>query len=173
MKAEGSELLEEIYNKITENVDFTAMDKFEALLRKTITRAVIHDHDPKPHISNVSFKLADLLVGLNTFASSKGKAHTLRLGTETFLTITHALQYELDETEAFLMFHLRSLGRFRKREADLLQELTKLWQQYPEYEMTKHEFSRALKELMRSKFIEYRRGNLHLTQSFIIRYKED
>ncbi len=166
-------MLEEIYSNILEKVDFTAMDKFEALLRKTITRAVINDHDPKPYIINVSFKLADLLEGLNTFANSKGKENAQILGTQTFLTITDELQFELDDSEAFLMFHIRRLGKFRKREADLLNELTPLWKQYPEYEMNKVEFSRALKELMRAKLINYRRGNILLNPSFIIRYREN
>ncbi len=169
---EVNEMLEELFSNILEKVDFTAMDKFEALLRKTITRAVLLDHDPKPDITNVSLKLSVLLEGLIPFASSKGKESTLSLGTETFLTITNVLQFELDESEAFLMFHLRRLGKFRKRETDLFNELTPLWKQHPEYEMSKQEFSRALKELMRAKFIQYRRGNILLTPSFIIRYRE-
>lgn len=168
-----NELLEELYAKILEKVDFTAMDKFEALLRKTITRAVINEHDPKPHIVNVSFKLSQLLEGLPTFANSKGKEGALVLGTQTFLAITDVLQFELDESEAFLIFHLRKLGKFRKREADLLQELSALWKEYPDYEMSKIEFSRSLKELMRAKLIQYRRGNIMLNPSFIIRYIED
>ncbi len=166
-------MLEDVYSNILESVDYTAMDKFETLIRKTITKAVLNEQDPKPNITNVSFKLQNLLEGLETFANSKGKANTIVSGTETFLSITDALQYELDGSEAFLMYHLRRQGRFRKRESDLLDELTKLWKDYPDYEMTKQEFSRSLKELMRNKFIEYRRGNLYLTESFIIRYKED
>lgn len=165
-----NELLEELYAKILEKVDFTATDKFEALLRKCITRAVIHEQDPKPNMVNVSFKLPLLLEGLTPFANSKGKESLLALGTQTFLTITDVLEFELDESEAFLVFHLRKLGKFRKREADLLQELTLLWKEHPEYEMSKQEFSRSLKELMRAKLIQYRRGNITLSPSFIIRY---
>jgi len=111
-----------------------------------------------------------LLEGLAPFANSKGKEGSLVLGTQTFLDITEVLEFELDESDAFLVYHLRKIGKFRKREADLLQELTALWKVYPRYEISKQEFSRSLKELMRAKLIQYRRGNITLSPSFIIRY---
>lgn len=166
-------MLEEIYSNIIERAEaFKGSDKFETLIRKSITIAVLSDHDPKPHIKNVSFKLKELLEGLTTLTNSKGKGVALKIGTETFLIIAEELQFEFDESEAFLMFHLRKLGKFRKREADLLSELTGLWKEYPEYEMAKQDFSRSLKDLMRAKFIHYRRGNILLNPSFVIRYRE-
>lgn len=166
---EGS-MLDEVYSEIYENVDFTAMDKFEVLIGKTIKKAIIERED-NPNIYSVAFKFGELLDGLTFFASSKGKEHTMKLGSETLLTITQALQFELDPEEAFLLFHLRGLGKFRKRETDLHNELKKLWKQFPEYEMDDRDFSRSLKGLMRDKFINYRRGNILLNPSFVIRYR--
>lgn len=163
-------MLEDLHNEIIEKVDFTAIDKFEVLIKSSITRAMIIGED-NPNISSVSFKFAQLLEGLGTFANSKGKEKAPAIGAETLMTITNALQFELDESEAFLLYHLRTLGKFRKRESELLDELKKLWKQFPDYEMEEREFSRALKNLMREKFIQYRKGNIHLNPSFVIRYR--
>lgn len=167
---ETSSLYEDLYNDIFERVDFTAMDKFEALIKKTISRAVINGED-NPNITSVSFKCQQLLEGLGPFANSQGKEKAYEVGAQTLLSITNALQFDLDEGEAFLLFHLRGLGKFRKREADLLKELKKLWEKNPEYAMEDREFSRALKNLMRDKFIQYRKGNILLNPSFVIRYR--
>lgn len=163
-------MLEDLHNEIIESVDFTAMDKFETLIKSTVTRAVIVGED-NPNLTSISFKFGQLLEGLGTFANSKGKEHALRIGPETLLAITNALQFELDESEAFLLYHLRTLGKFRKKESELLAELKKLWVQYPDVAMEDREFSRSLKGLMRDKFIQYRKGNIHLTPSFVIRYR--
>lgn len=163
-------MLDEIYTDIFEKTDFSASDKFETLIKKSISQAII-ENDRRPDLLSISFKFGTLLPELNNFAASKGKDKTLKLGTETLMIITNALQFDLEESEAFLLFQLRQLGKFRKKESDLHNELKKLWKQYPEYEMEDRDFSRSLKNLMREKFIEYRRGNIKLTPAFIIRYK--
>lgn len=163
-------MLEEIYSEIFQNVDFRAMDKFEALIKKTIAGAVITGED-NPDMVSLSFKLGLLLEGLVYFANTKGKEKAPDVGAKTVLTITNALQFELDEAEAFLLYHLNTITKFRKKESELLAELKKLWVQFPEYAMEDRIFSRALKTLMREKFINYRKGNLQLNPSFIIRYR--
>lgn len=164
------QVLEEIYEEIKEKTDFTAFDKFEDLIKKTITKAVISGDD-NPKIFSVSLKFQQLLEGLVYFANSKGKEKAMDVGAQTLLIITDAMQFDLDENEAFLLYHLNKMGKFRKRESDLLSELKKLWQQYPEYEMEEREFSRSLKNLMRAKFINYRKGNILLNTSFVVRYR--
>ncbi len=163
-------MFEEIYSEIFQNVDFRAMDKFEQLIKKTITGAVITGED-NPGMVSVSFKFAQLLEGLIYFANSKGKENGLDLGAKTMLTITKALQFEIDESEAFLLYYLHTISKFRKKESELIAELKKLWVTYPEYAMEDLDFSRALKFLMREKFINYRKGNLQVNPTFIIRYR--
>lgn len=163
-------MFEEIYSEIFQNVDFRAMDKFEALIKKTITGAVVTGDD-NPGIVSVSFKLGILLEGLIYFANSKGKEKGMDLGAKTMLTITNALQFELDESEAFLLYYLHTITKFRKKESELLAELKRLWVTFPEYKMEDLAFSHALKFLMREKFINYRKGNLQLNPTFIIRYR--
>ena len=170
-------MLEEIQNNIINNVNFVAQDKFKKLIEKTITVAFISGEDD-PNLVSISFKFRELLEGLIFFANSKGKQYSYQLGTEALLTITNALLFELEPSEAFLLFHLRNLGKFRKKETELYEELQKLWNNSKQsstessiYEMTKQEFSKTLKKLMREKFIQYRKGNIHLNPSFVVRYR--
>ena len=166
-------MLEEVFSSIIEKVDLTAIDKFETLLKKSITTAVIPSSDPKPFIETISFKFGPLLEGLDTFSKNKGKDKAQVLGTDLLLTILEGLQFEVDESECFLLFQLRKLGRFRKREKEFLEELKRLWKEYPQYELSDGEFSRTLKSLMREKLILYRKCNIQINTSFIIRYRID
>lgn len=163
-------MFEEIYSEILGKVEFTAIDKFEALIRKSISRAVINGED-NPNIVSVSFKWSDLLDGLFYFANINGKESAPEDGAKVLLVILEALQYEYDVEDTFILFQLTRLGKFRKREADLLSDLKALWIKNPDYEMSDRDFSRALKVFMRDKFINYRKGNLTLNPSFIIRYR--
>lgn len=166
-------MLEEIYNTILEKVDVTAKDKFESLLRKSITIAFLPEHDPKPGIETVSFKFGQLLEGLDRFSKTSDKEKELVHGTENLFAVLVGLQFEVDESECFLLYQLRKIGRFRKREKDLSAELKALWKTFPQYELSDGEFSRALKSLMREKLILYRKGIIQINKSFVIRFQID
>lgn len=164
------DLHNEIIQEVKESFEFTAMDKFEDLIKKSVTKAVIIGED-NPDLRSVSLKFGNLLDGLGFFANSKGKEHAPKIGADTLLSIAQSLQFEMDPEEAFLLFSLRGLGKFRKKEAELLKDLKGLWKRFPEYELSDQDFSRALKSLMRDKFIQYRKGSIHLNPSFVIRYR--
>ena len=166
-------MLEEVYETILEKVDLTAKDKFESLIRKSITIAIIPEYDPKPNIETISFKFGPLLEGLDSFANSKGKDKTQILGTNLVTIILEALQFEVDESECFLIFQLRKLGKFRKRESEFLAELKKLWKIYPQFELSDNDFSHSLKSLMREKLLLYRKGSIQINTSFVMRYRID
>lgn len=163
-------MIEDLHKEIIESVDFTAMDKFEVLVKTSLTPAFIVGED-NPNLVSLSFKFGQLLDGLGFFANSKGKELAPKIGTETLYAITTALQFDLEEEDAFLLYALRGLGKFRKKEADLFNELKGLWLNFPEFEMSSQDFSRSLKYLMREKFIQYRKGSIHLNPSFVIRYR--
>lgn len=166
-------MLEEIYKNILDKVDVTAMDKFDGLLRKSITPAFIPDHDPKPGVEVVSFKLGQLLEGLDKYSKSHDKDQSMIHGSQNLMAVLEGLQFEFDESECFVLYQLRKLGRFRKREKDLLEELKKLWKTFPQYELSDVEFSHALKDLMREKLISYRKRVIQLNSSFMISYRKD
>lgn len=166
-------MLEEIYKTILEKLDVTALDKFESLLRKSITSAYIPDHDPKPGVEIISFKLAPLLEELDKFSRSHNKDQAMIHGTQNLQVVLEGLQFEFDESECFILYQLRKLGRFRKREKDLLAELKKLWKIFPHLELSDVEFSHALKALMREKLISYRKRVIQLNSSFVISYRKD
>jgi|GEM_PF-1799228 hypothetical protein len=166
-------MLEEVYKTILDKVDVTAKDKFESLLRKSIKMAFIPDHDPKPGLETVSFKLGLVLEELDRFSKYNDKDKAMIHGTQNLQGVLEGLQFEFDESECFLLYQLRKLGRFRKREKELLVELKRLWKTFPQFELTDVEFSHALKDLMRGKMILYRKGVIQLNTSFVIRYRKD
>lgn len=166
-------MLEEVYNTILDKVDVTATDKFEKLLQESITVAFLPEHDPKPGIETISFKFGQLLEGLDRFSRYQDKDKALVHGTENLLAVLEGLQFEIDESECFLLYQLRKIGRFRKREKDLSAELKMLWKTFPQFELSDGEFSRSLKSLMREKLIHYRKGVIQINPSFVIRYHID
>lgn len=166
-------MLEEIYKLILDKVDVTAKDKFESLLRKTITFAFLPDHDPKPGINVISFKFAQLLEGMERFSQYSDKEKSMIHATKNLLAVLEGLQFEVDESECFLLYQLRKIGKFRKREKELRDELKDLAKTFPQYEQSDGEFSRSLKHLMREKIILYRKGVIQLNASFVVRYGVD
>lgn len=168
-----SHMLKDVYTEILDKVNVSATDKFEALLTQSITIAIIPDYDPKPNLETISFKFGKLLDGLERFSKHSDMEKALIHGTDTLLAILDGLQFKVDESEAFLLYQLRKLGKFRKREKDLLDELKKLWKIFPQYELTDGEFSASLKSLMREKLILYRKGTIQINLSFVVRYHID
>ncbi|MCF8060626.1 MAG: hypothetical protein K9K67_15090 [Bacteriovoracaceae bacterium] len=164
-------MLEEIHANILEKIKFDKLDKFEILLKSTITHVWSTEKEPDPRFHSVSFKLAEFFDGFTGFLNFYGKENKYQAGVEALSIICNELQIDIDEGECFLIFHIRNLGKFRKRESELLLELKNLWTQYPNYKMEDREFSKALKNLMRNKFINYRKGNLHLNPSVLLRYR--
>jgi hypothetical protein len=164
-------MLKEVYANILEKFPFDKIDKFEILMRSSITEVWDTEREPDPRFHTISFKLVNFFEGFTGFVNFYGKDRKYQAGTEILSLLCAELDIEVDDSECFLLFHLRSLGKFRKRESELLSELKNLWAQYPEYAMEDREFSKALKNLMRNKLINYRKGNLHVNPSVLLRYR--
>jgi len=164
-------MLEEVYANILEKSKFDKVDKFEKLLRSSITEVWDSEKEPDPRFQSVSFKLSTFFEGFSAFQNFYGKEKKYLAGSEALMLICEELQIDVDEKECFILYHIRDLGKFRKRESELLSELNSLWAQFPDYRLEGRFFSMALKNLMRSKLIQYRKGNLHLNPSVLLRYR--
>lgn len=169
--AKGLKMLAEVYENILEKSKFDKVDKFEKLLKSSITEVWDQEKEPDPRFQCISFKLAVFFEGFTAFQNFYGKEKKYIAGVEGLQLIFDELQVEVDESECFILYHIRDLGKFRKRESELLKELTNLWHQFPEYKLEGIQFSKALKNLMRNKLIQYRKGNLHLLPSIMLRYR--
>lgn len=165
--------MEEILNNIMEKINFKRKDEFFKLLEKSL--AIAHE-DTKTTYSthdNMVFRTGVLFAGFSPFHNELGKNKKYESGVEALSVICEELLIEVEKSELFVLFHIRELGKFRKKESDLLKELKSIWGQYPAYKIEDCDFSYALKNLMRLKFIEYRKGNLHLNKNVIIRYRNE
>ena len=117
------------------------------------------------------FKLDSFFKGFAPFKNEFGREKVYESGVEALSCIFDELGVNLSKQECFLLFHLRDAGKFRVKESTLLEEVKDLWKKYPQYELSPGDFSYGLKELMRTKIINYRRGNLYLNKAIIIRYR--
>ena len=101
-----------------------------------------------------------------------GREKRYDAGTHALMTILNQLGVDIEKEDCFILFHVRELGKFRIREEKLFKELTELWARYKDYKLEPNDFSYALKDLMRKKLIGYRRGNVTLNESVLIRYRK-
>lgn len=165
--------LSEAFENILEKIEFKKHQQFAEFLPKLIHVSNDSSKSTYAMYNNMVFKLDEFFKGMPNFQNEFGKDKKYLAGVHVLRAITDELGFELDDEELFMIYHLRDLGKFRKREKDLHDELKKLWDQpqYKEFALGDQDFSHALKNLMRAKFIDYRRGNLHIKPSLIVRFK--
>jgi len=164
--------MQETIDRIVEKLNFKNSDKFGILLSKCIkvsddsTKSTYAVHD------NVIFKMDVLFKGFSPWNNEFGKENKYESGVAALSTIFEELGVEIEKSECFILFHIRDLGKFRMREDKLKAELIPLWKStYKHYALEGNDFSYAIKNLMRLKLIDYRRGNLHLKPFVLLRYK--
>jgi hypothetical protein len=163
--------MEETIENIVEKVNFSKKQLFGEFLAKCIhvsndsTKSTYAIHD------NMAFLISEFFKGFSSFQNEYGKDKKYLAGVEALMAICEELGVDIDKEECFIMYHLRDLGKFRMKESKLFDELKIEWQRHKEFTLEKVDFSYALKSLMKKKFIDYRRGNLYLNPSVIIRYR--
>ena len=162
---------EDIEN-IVEKIGFVKKEDFRILLQKSIHISNDSSNSEDLENPNIIFKLDTFFKGFPTFINEFGKDKKYESGVHALQTIFDQLGVEIEKEDLFILFHVRELGKFRIREEKLFKELTELWQRYKDFRLEKQDFSYSLKELMRKKMIGYRRGNITLPQSILIRYRK-
>jgi hypothetical protein len=163
--------MEDTIQNILEKIEFSKKESFGKLLEKTL--GIAHKDTKSTYAihENVVFRVNELFKGFSSYINEFGKDKKYEAGVHALKTICDEIAVEIEKEECFILFHLRDLGKFRKKESDLFKELSDLWHNYPDYRMEKTDLTYALKNLMRMKFITYRRGNLYLNQNIIVRYR--
>ena len=165
------EEIKEIIHNIAESAKFKNKDAFKEFLAKCIHLSNDSAKSTYAIHENLVFKVDTFFKEFAPFKNEFGKDKIYEAGVEAFNSIFEELGIDLSKEECFLLYHLRDAGKFRIKESVLLEEVKKLWQKYPDYTLGPQDFSYGLKELMRKKLIDYRRGNLYLKPSIIIRYR--
>lgn len=170
-------MIEEVIYNINEKIDFKKKDEFLQLLQKCIhyfNRAEDADRESARKYRSIVFKLDVFFKEFTPFQTELGKDKIYTAGVKALFAICEELLIELDEKDLFLLFHLRDLGKFRIREDKLLKEVQSLWTlpQYKQFTIdNKQDFAASMRALRDSDAINYRRGNMTLNQTIIVRYR--
>jgi hypothetical protein len=163
--------MQEVVENILEKLDYENKDKLSALLYKVIEEVRFDEEEPYPIYKEVLIRLDILFDGFSPWINNYGKDKKYESGVEILGLICEELGIEVEKSECFILFHLRDLGKFKMRESKLINDLRPIWGQYKHYKLEDGEFSYALKCLMRNKLIHYRKGNLQLNQTVLVRIK--
>ncbi|WP_127716827.1 hypothetical protein [Halobacteriovorax sp. HLS] len=165
--------MQEIIEEIVEKIDIARKDKLTRLLNdcikvsKDTQTSTYADHD------NVLFKLDLFFPGFEKISNDITKDKRLPIGVQALYTIFWALGLEIDQEEAFILYHLRNQGKFRLKEEKLKKDLKGMWGQHKEFALEDQDFSHALKSMMRMGIIDYRKGNLSLKKGVLITYRRE
>ena len=118
--------MEEILESIMDKIEYTDREKFFVLLTKCIM--VNNDSGRSTYATqdNLIFHFQSFFKGFSEFVNHFGKDKKYISGVHALTIITDELGYELEPAEAFILYHIRELGKFRLREDKLLSELKAL-----------------------------------------------
>lgn len=162
----------EVVAEIKEKITFTKKDAFAKHLNRCIEFINESEHGTAGNFSSVVFKMEDFFKGFSPFISEHGKNRKYESGVEALSLIFDELGVDVDKKECFVLFHIRSLGKFKIKETKLYDELKGLYGEYKEYKLEEKELSYALRSLMKKKFINYRKGNIQVNPNALFRYKK-
>ena len=154
--------MQEIIQEITEKSQFTQKDKFAKFLYKCIK--ISKDYTG----SSVLFKINIFFDSLAKMSNSLPKDQKLLAGVETLSIVFDALGFGIEPEEAFVLYHLRDLGKFKIKESKLKEQLAQPWKQHKEYALNDHDYTLTIKALTRMGLIEHKKGNLNLKLDIII-----
>ncbi len=163
--------MQEILDTIIEKLPFEKKEKINQLLSRCIKESLDSGKRTTAAYENVVVKVGPLFEAISKFLNDVPTVNKLPFGIESIDIIFNELGLEIDKEDAFLIYHLRDLGKFKIRDSKLKQELDILWKEHTEYILDDQEFSRTMKVLMRMGILDYRKGNLTLKNEIMIRYK--
>lgn len=163
--------MQEIVKNILEKVSFEQKSRFSTFLNKSLS--ISYDTPTNTYSSheNVLFITDVFFQGLSKFSNCLPKDQKVIKGVETLLILFEELGFDISPQEAFIFFHLRSLGKFKIKEDKLKNELKSLWGIHKNFYLDESEFKGCLKHLMKSNLIEYKKGTISIRQEIIIIYK--
>jgi hypothetical protein len=167
-------LMNEIIQNIMGKVSFETNEYFSSFLTDCIKVSDDSSKSTYAIYENILFKMDAFQEGMSKYTNKVGgisKEKKFFLTIECLDVTLNELGLEIEKEDAFIIHHLRNLGKFKIREAKLRDQLNGLWGQYKEYALNDQDFSHTIKSLMRMGIIDYRKGNLSLKKNFIIRYR--
>ncbi len=165
--------MEEMISAILERSNIENKEKLSLFLSRCIkaspntARSTYSEHENVLFMTDVFF---DELKKITNDVTNEKK---FLLGVETLFITLEELGLPVEKQDAFIVYQLKDLGKFKIKDKKLLSDLKGLWGQYKEYTVEESDFMYTIKNLMRMGIVNYRKGNLNLKQSIVISYKND
>lgn len=158
----------DLKEKILEKIEIKNEMALSTLLNKNLTlqRNLNSMTLEKPV---VEFKIQHFLRGLDSIVSEMKKQDAMEAKMLIIQTLFENWDYSLSLPECFVIYQLRDLGKFRLKDDKFMQQLTPLWQSFPDYELDKTELKQSLKDLKNLKVLDYRKGTIIFVSSMILR----
>lgn len=166
--------MEEIIERICANVEYKNADKFKDLVYKNLKVADEAEKSTYAVHDNLMFKFSDFFTGFRDFENELGKDKKYLSAVNALRAITDELGFDFEDKHLFVLYHLKDLGKFKIRESKLYKELLGIWSGvYKDFKLEENDLTYVLKDLMRAKFIDYRKSNIAMNKTILVRFRTE
>lgn len=164
-------MMHELLQKIVDRSSIEKKEKFAEYLNKCIKITTDNGNSTYGVHHLVEFRTTLFFELLAKISNAIANDKKLLLGVETLKIVLEELGFEVEPEDAFILFYLRDLGKFKIKDVKLREQLKGIWPQYKEFALDDQSFAHAIKTMRRMGLIEYRKGSLTLNQNIVVSYK--
>jgi hypothetical protein len=131
------------------------------------TRTVLNT---MPGMENTfEFKYQKFLKGLDVALNSVAKNETPQTAVKILCAVLETFDIDITEPEAFILYMIRDIGKFRTKDHKLIIELRGQWGTLKQYALEESEYNVTLRELKNVGLIDFRRGAITLPENIVVR----
>ena len=163
--------MQDTIEQILERVALAKKDGFTRTLNQSIVVSTDSGKRTEATHDNCTFKVHLFFDGLAKALNETPKINRMLAGVDILEIVLEELGFDSEREDAFLIYQLKDLGKFRITDKKFKDQMNALWGEHKDFILTDQEYSHTLKVLMRMGIIDYRRGNLSLKKEMLIRYK--
>lgn len=117
------------------------------------------------------FKYQKFLKEYAASLNGVSKSDFNKTAVDILVTIFDEFDINVSPEEAFIIFNLKDLGKFRTKDKKLLNDLKGFWGTHKEYALEDSDFNETLRELKNVGLIDFRRGAITLPENLVIKLK--
>jgi hypothetical protein len=136
----------------------------ECINRKTALNKVPGEED------TFEFRYQKFLKGMDTILNGQGKNNAPHVAVKILITVMEEFKIDISEEEAFIIYNLRDLGKFKEKDKKLFGNLKGQWGSLKAYALEETEFNETLRELKNVGLLELRKGAISLPQNVVVRF---
>jgi hypothetical protein len=153
---------------ILEKVELKSEKALSWLLDDCMNRRTVLNTMPGME-NTFEFKYQKFLKGIDVALNGVPKSEVSQTAVKVLCAVFEEFEIDVTEPEAFIIYTIRDLGKFRTKDKKLLPELKGYWGTLKEYTLDDSEFAVTLRELKNVGLIDFRRGAITLPENFVVR----